>query len=63
MGDRRFELLNFANAGLPLGAIRAAYSAEFGTVSQADVNHFFEDLQAVKLIVLQAPSSLTPSGK
>lgn len=61
--EQRFELLNFANAGLPLGAIRAAYSAELGFVSQADVNHFFEDLQTVKLIELHAPPSSTPAGK
>jgi len=59
--ERRFALLNFANLGLPLGAIRAACSAELGFVSQADVNRFFEDLQDVGLVVLRDPSAKTPS--
>jgi hypothetical protein len=51
-GERRFELLNFANLGLPLSAIRGAYSAEFGPVSQDDVTRFFEDLRSLDLIEL-----------
>ena len=59
--ERRFALLNFANLGLPLGAIRAAYSAELGFVGQADVERFFEDLQSLGLVVLREPPAKTPS--
>ncbi len=59
--ERRFELLNFANLGLPLGAIRSAYSAEHGAVSQADVNRYFEDLQSLGLLALREPPAKTPS--
>jgi hypothetical protein len=59
--EARFELLNFANLGLPLGAIRAAYSAELGAVGQADVSRFFEDLEALGLLVLRESPAKTPS--
>jgi aminopeptidase YwaD len=58
--EQRFELLNFASAGLSLGSIRAAYSAELGYVTQGDVNRFFEDLQSVNLVELRAPERATP---
>jgi hypothetical protein len=61
-GERRFELLNFANLGLPLGAIRHAYGAELGPVRQADVERFFEDLQTLGLVALLEPPPHQPSG-
>jgi hypothetical protein len=51
--ERRFELLNFANLDLPLGAIRAAYSAEFGAVTMDDVSRFFEDLWSLGLVSMR----------
>jgi hypothetical protein len=54
--EQRFALLNLANLGLPLGAIRAAYAAEHGWLAQADVQRYFEDLQALGLIALRDPT-------
>ncbi len=53
-GERRFELVNFANTGASLAEIRALFAAEFEPVGVESVARYFEDLAALGLLTLES---------
>ncbi len=62
-GTQRFELVNLANTGATLAEIEHFFAAEFDPPPAGTVVRFFEDLESVGLVALDAAGSAPATGE